>query len=74
MDIFVAQGWEVAEGPEVESEWMNFDALNLGKDHPARQMQDTFFVDPPDGGLVSVSYTHLDVYKRQVDGSGTVPG
>jgi phenylalanyl-tRNA synthetase alpha chain len=52
MDIFVAQGWEVAEGPEVESEWMNFDALNLGKDHPARQMQDTFFVDPPDGGLV----------------------
>jgi phenylalanyl-tRNA synthetase alpha subunit len=45
-------GWEVAEGPEVESEWMNFDALNLGKDHPARQMQDTFFVDPPDGGLV----------------------
>jgi len=35
MDIFVAQGWEVAEGPEVESEWMNFDALNLGKDHPA---------------------------------------
>lgn len=52
MDIFVGQGWEVAEGPEVESEWMNFDALNLGKDHPARQMQDTFFVDPPDGGLV----------------------
>jgi phenylalanyl-tRNA synthetase alpha chain len=31
---------------------MNFDALNLGKDHPARQMQDTFFVDPADGGLV----------------------
>ncbi|HOF64254.1 MAG TPA: phenylalanine--tRNA ligase subunit alpha [Dermatophilaceae bacterium] len=52
MDIFVGQGWEVAEGPEVESEWMNFDALNLGKDHPARQMQDTFFVDPPGGGLV----------------------
>jgi phenylalanyl-tRNA synthetase alpha chain len=52
MDVFVGMGWEVAEGPEVESEWMNFDALNLGKDHPARQMQDTFFVDPPDGGLV----------------------
>ncbi len=52
VDIFVGMGWEVAEGPEVESEWMNFDALNLGKDHPARQMQDTFFVDPPDGGLV----------------------
>jgi len=52
MDAFVGMGWEVVEGPEVESEWMNFDALNLGKDHPARQMQDTFFVDPPDGGLV----------------------
>ena len=45
-DIFVAMGWEIAEGPEVESEWLNFDALNLGADHPARQMQDTF-VDPP---------------------------
>ncbi len=52
MDAFVGMGWEVVEGPEVESEWMNFDALNLGRDHPARQMQDTFFVDPPDGGLV----------------------
>ena len=47
-DIFVAMGWEIAEGPEVESEWLNFDALNLGADHPARQMQDTFFVDPPE--------------------------
>jgi phenylalanyl-tRNA synthetase alpha chain len=51
-DVFVAMGWEVAEGPEVESEWFNFDALNLGPDHPARQMQDTFFVDPPTSGLV----------------------
>jgi phenylalanyl-tRNA synthetase alpha subunit len=50
-------GWEIAEGPEVESEWINFDALNLGKDHPARQMQDTFFVDPPDGGLVLRTHT-----------------
>ncbi|HRW18892.1 MAG TPA: phenylalanine--tRNA ligase subunit alpha [Dermatophilaceae bacterium] len=56
-DVFVGMGWEVAEGPEVESEWMNFDALNLGKDHPARQMQDTFFVDPPDGGLVLRTHT-----------------
>ena len=35
-DVFVAMGWEVAEGPEVEAEWLNFDALNLDKDHPAR--------------------------------------
>ncbi len=56
-DIFVAMGWEIAEGPEVESEWLNFDALNLGADHPARQMQDTFFVDPPDAGLVLRTHT-----------------
>ena len=35
-DVFVAMGWEVAEGPEVEAEWFNFDALNFGPDHPAR--------------------------------------
>ena len=35
-DVFVAMGWEIAEGPEVEAEWMNFDALNLHPDHPAR--------------------------------------
>src|SRR5258708_21438402 len=46
-DAFVAIGWEVAEGPEVESEWMNFDALNIGRDHPARTTQDTFFVETP---------------------------
>ncbi|HET7476979.1 MAG TPA: phenylalanine--tRNA ligase subunit alpha [Dermatophilaceae bacterium] len=51
-DAFLAMGWEIAEGPEVESEWFNFDALNLGPDHPARQLQDTFFVDPPGSGLV----------------------
>ncbi|MEO6142951.1 MAG: phenylalanine--tRNA ligase subunit alpha [Dermatophilaceae bacterium] len=56
-DIFVAMGWEIAEGPELESEWFNFDALNLGADHPARQMQDTFFVDPPDAGLVLRTHT-----------------
>jgi phenylalanyl-tRNA synthetase alpha chain len=56
-DIFVAMGWEIAEGPEVESEWFNFDALNLGADHPARQMQDTFFVDPPEAGLVLRTHT-----------------
>lgn len=48
-DIFVAMGYEVAEGPEVEAEWFNFDALNFTPDHPARQMQDTFFVQGPEG-------------------------
>lgn len=45
-DIFIGMGWEIAEGPELEHEWYNFDALNLDEDHPARQMQDTFYVDP----------------------------
>ena len=45
-DLFVGMGWEIAEGPEIEAEWFNFDALNFGPDHPARQMQDTFFVAP----------------------------
>ena len=56
-DIFVGLGWEIAEGPEVEAEWFNFDALNFDADHPARQMQDTFYVDPPEGGLVLRTHT-----------------
>ncbi|WP_130798156.1 phenylalanine--tRNA ligase subunit alpha [Streptomyces otsuchiensis] len=48
-DIFTAMGYEVAEGPEVEADWFNFDALNIGPDHPARTTQDTFFVRPPSG-------------------------
>jgi phenylalanyl-tRNA synthetase alpha chain len=56
-DVFVAMGWGVAEGPEVEAEWLNFDALNIGPDHPARTMQDTFFVDSEDAGLVLRTHT-----------------
>jgi phenylalanyl-tRNA synthetase alpha chain len=51
-DVFTAMGYEVAEGPEVEAEWYNFDALNIGVDHPARSLMDTFFVDSPDSGVV----------------------
>ena len=47
-DVFVAMGYEVAEGPEVEAEWYNFDALNFPPDHPAREMQDTIFIEGPD--------------------------
>ena len=56
-DVFVAMGWEIAEGPELEVEWFNFDALNFGVDHPARQMQDTFFVAPQDSGLLLRTHT-----------------
>ncbi len=51
-EVFVAMGWEITEGPEVETEWLNFDALNLGPDHPARSLQDTFFLDPPESHIV----------------------
>ena len=44
-DFFTSMGWSIAEGPEVEHEWFNFDALNFDADHPARQMQDTFYID-----------------------------
>lgn len=56
-DIFVGMGWEVAEGPEVESEWYNFDSLNFKPDHPARELQDTFFIDPPEAHLVLRTHT-----------------
>ena len=51
-DVFIAMGYEVAEGPEAEAEWFNFDALNVPPDHPARTMQDTFFVGSEDSGVV----------------------
>ncbi|MCU1420525.1 MAG: phenylalanine--tRNA ligase subunit alpha [Microbacteriaceae bacterium] len=51
-DVFVGMGWEIAEGPELENEWFNFDALNFDEDHPARAMQDTFFVDPVESHLL----------------------
>ncbi len=56
-NIFVGRGWEVAEGPELENEWFNFDALNFDEDHPARAMQDTFFVEPVDRHLVLRTHT-----------------
>jgi len=42
--IFVDMGFEIADGQHIEDQWHNFDALNVPKDHPARDMQDTFFV------------------------------
>jgi phenylalanyl-tRNA synthetase alpha chain len=56
-NVFVGMGWEIAEGPELESEWFNFDALNFDADHPARAMQDTFFVEPLDQKLVLRTHT-----------------
>lgn len=43
-EIFIGMGYEIAEGPEVETDYYNFEALNLPKNHPARDMQDTFYI------------------------------
>ena len=56
-DVFVSMGFAIVEGPEVEAEWYNFDALNFKPDHPARTMQDTFFVGSEDTGLVLRTHT-----------------
>jgi phenylalanyl-tRNA synthetase alpha chain len=50
-DVFVAMGWEIAEGPEAEAEWLNFDALNIPAHHSAREEQDTLWVDPLSAGV-----------------------
>jgi len=61
-DLFLGMGFEIAEGPELESEWYNFDALNFLPDHPARTMMDTFYISvagraAQDTGLVLRTHT-----------------
>ena len=56
-DLFISMGWEIGEGPELEHEWYNFDALNFDEDPPARAMQDTFYVDPVERHLVMRTHT-----------------
>jgi phenylalanyl-tRNA synthetase alpha chain len=56
-DVFIGMGWEIADGPELENEWFNFDALNFHPDHPARAMQDTFFVAPVENHLLLRTHT-----------------
>ena len=58
-DVFSELGFEIAQGPELETEWYNFDALNVSKDHPARDMQDTFFIkdSPVDNSNVLRTHT-----------------
>jgi len=50
IDVFLGMGFEIARGPDIEDDYHNFEALNIPKDHPARDMQDTFFVS--DGRLL----------------------
>ena len=57
--IFSDLGFEIAMGPELETEWYNFDALNVSKDHPARDMQDTFWIKGEEGKVLRTHATSV---------------
>ena len=58
IDVFTGMGFSVEEGPEVETDYYNFEALNMPQNHPARDMQDTFYVDSPSSeGIVLRTHT-----------------
>ena len=57
-EIFADLGFAIAEGPEIESQWYNFAALNMPESHPARAMHDTFYLEPKDGEEPKVLRTH----------------
>jgi phenylalanyl-tRNA synthetase alpha chain len=59
LDIFVGMGYTVAQGPEMESDYYNFEALNTPPDHPARDMQDTFYL--PDGNLLRTHTSSVQI-------------
>ncbi len=57
--VFTDLGFEIATGPELETEWYNFDALNVAKDHPARDMQDTFWIKGAEGQVLRTHATSV---------------
>ena len=77
IDTFWQMGYQVATGPEVESEWYNFEALNLGPDHPARDMQDTFYLkggNLPRTHTSSVQIRHMELNKDNLPIRIIAPG
>lgn len=78
--IFASMGFAIADGPEIESDWFNFGALNMPDHHPARSMHDTFYVE---GGYVLRTHTspmqiryalqHIKKYKKLLDAGETIP-
>ena len=64
-DVFIGLGFQVAEGPHVETDWYNFEALNMPVDHPARSMHDTFYVEHGDADT-SVLRTHTSPVQIRV--------
>jgi phenylalanyl-tRNA synthetase alpha chain len=78
--IFTSMGFEVAQGPEIETDWFNFTALNTPEDHPARSMHDTFYVE---GGYLLRTHTspmqirhamaHVQKYQTRIDAGQAMP-
>jgi len=66
-DVFISMGYQIVEGPEVESEYYNFDALNIPGDHPARDMHDTFWLSNP--GMLLRTHTST-VQIREMEAKG----
>jgi phenylalanyl-tRNA synthetase alpha chain len=65
-DAFVGMGYEIAEGPEAETDWYNFEALNEPPDHPARSMMDTYYLDDPAGRGTALLRTHTSPVQVRV--------
>ncbi|WP_260483050.1 phenylalanine--tRNA ligase subunit alpha [Sphingomicrobium flavum] len=72
-EIFADLGFAVAEGPEVEDDWHNFTALNIPEAHPARAMQDTFYVEAGEGETPLVLRTHTSPVQIRTMMSGKPP-
>ena len=79
-NIFTSMGFDVAQGPEIETDWFNFTALNTPQDHPARSMHDTFYVE---GGYLLRTHTspmqirhamaHVQNYQSRLDAGHSMP-
>jgi phenylalanyl-tRNA synthetase alpha chain len=65
-DVFVGMGYEVAEGPEAETDWHNFQALNIPLDHPARSLMDTYYLTGPRGPESALLRTHTSPVQIRV--------
>jgi len=72
--IFTDLGFEVATGPEIEDEWHNFDALNVPADHPARDMQDTFWIKNKSGYVMRTHTSPVQIrYMENLSKTGGKP-
>ena len=77
IDVFWQMGYQSVEGPEVETEWYNFEALNMGADHPARDMQDTFYLEDgqiPRTHTSAVQIRHMELNNDKLPIRIVAPG